>query len=208
LVVSTESLARKYGKLCCETVVLPNRLEKRRWLGLTPKRRAGKPRVGWAGAVGHFGDLMLIDSVIEATAKDVDWVFFGMCPDRFRHYIAEFHEWVPLQDYAQNLASLDLDVAVAPLEHNPFNEAKSNLRLLEYGVLGYPVICTNISPYKCDLPVVRVANRHHAWVKAIRDMVADREACEVAGQGLREAVLKDWLLEDHLDEWRKAWLPR
>jgi GT2 family glycosyltransferase len=209
LVVSTESLARKYGKLCCETVVLPNRLEKRRWLGLTPKRRrAGKPRVGWAGAVGHFGDLMLIDSVIEATAKDVDWVFFGMCPDRFKPYIAEFHEWVPLQDYAGKLASLDLDVAVAPLEHNPFNEAKSNLRLLEYGVLGYPVICTNILPYQCDLPVVRVANRHHAWVKAIRDMVADREACEVAGQGLREAVLKDWLLEDHLDEWRKAWLPR
>ena len=131
-----------------------------------------------------------------------------MCPDRFGHYIAEFHEWVPLQDYARKLASLDLDVAVAPLEHNPFNEAKSNLRLLEYGVLGYPVICTNILPYQCDLPVVRVANRHHAWVKAIGDMVADREACEVAGQGLREAVLKDWLLEDHLDEWRKAWLPR
>ncbi|MBV8590203.1 MAG: glycosyltransferase [Acetobacteraceae bacterium] len=208
LVVSTEALARQYGKLCKETVVQPNRLEKRRWLGFTPTRRLDrKPRVGWAGAIGHFGDLMLIESVVEATAEQVDWVFFGMCPDSLRRLIAEYHEWVPLQDYARKLASLDLDLAVAPLEHNPFNEAKSNLRLLEYGVLGYPVVCTDILPYQNGLPVVRIANRHRAWVKAIRDMVADRAACQRAGERLREEILKDWMLEDHLDDWQKAWLP-
>ena len=85
LVVSTEPLARTYGKLCDEVVVLPNRLERGRWAGLTPKRRPdGKPRVGWAGAVGHAGDLAVIASAVEATAKEVDWVFFGMCPDALR----------------------------------------------------------------------------------------------------------------------------
>ncbi len=208
LVVSTEPLARCYGRLCDEVVVLPNRLEKRRWLGLTPKRRLeGKPRVGWAGAVGHLGDLTLISSIIEATAKEIDWVFFGMCPDRFKRFVAEYHEWVPLHDYAQKLASLDLDLAVAPLEHHPFNEAKSNLRLLEYGVLGYPVLCTDILPYQCGLPVVRVANRHRAWTKAIREMVADREACRRAGEHLRAVVLETWMLEDHLEKWQRAWLP-
>jgi hypothetical protein len=38
-------------------------------------------------------------------------------------------------------------------------------------------------------------------------MVADREACRRAGEHLREAVVKDWMLEDHLDELQKAWLP-
>jgi GT2 family glycosyltransferase len=208
LLVSTEPLARQYRKLCDETVVQPNRLEKRRWLGFTPARRFDrKPRVGWAGAIGHFGDLTLIESVVEATSEEVDWVFFGMCPDSLRRFIAEYHEWAPLQDYPRKLASLDLDLAVAPLEHNPFNEAKSNLRLLEYGVLGYPVVCTDILPYQCGLPVVRVANRHQTWVKAIRDMVADREACRHSGKCLREAVLEGWMLEDHLDEWQRAWLP-
>jgi GT2 family glycosyltransferase len=208
LVVSTEPLSAQYRKLCDNTVVLANRLEKRRWLGLAPERRQHrKPRVGWAGAVGHLGDLMVLESVIEATAQEVDWVFFGMCPEKFRRIVAEYHEWVPLRDYAEKLAALDLDLAVAPLEHNPFNEAKSNLRLLEYGVLGYPVVCTDIFPYQCDLPIVRVANRHHAWVRAIRDLVADRDSCRGVGERLRDAVVKDWLLEDHLDEWRKAWLP-
>jgi O-antigen biosynthesis protein len=207
LIVSTEPLAQQYGKHCDETIVLPNRLEKARWLGITPQRREGKSRIGWAGAIGHLGDLSLIASVVEATAKEVDWIFFGMCPDPLKPFVAEFHAWAPLHDYAKKLGALAPDLAVAPLEHNPFNEAKSNLRLLEYGVLGYPVICSDILPYQGDLPVTRVANRHRDWVKAIREMAADRAACRRAGAALREVVLAEWMLEDHLDQWKKAWLP-
>ncbi|MGH6981840.1 MAG: glycosyltransferase, partial [Stellaceae bacterium] len=139
LVVSTEPLARRYGKLCDEVRVVPNRLEGARWRGLEAGRRTGgKPRVGWAGAVGHAGDLALMQSVLEATHKEVDWVFFGMCPNQLMPFVAEFHDFAPIDDYPKKLASLELDLAIAPLEFNPFNEAKSNLRLLEYGVLGYP----------------------------------------------------------------------
>jgi hypothetical protein len=208
LVVSTEPMARAYGRMCGDTVVVANRLEKSRWLGLAPGRRlGGKPRVGWAGAIGHSGDLAVIASLVEATARDIDWVFLGLCPDALKPLVAEFHPWVPLHDYAAKLASLDLDLAVAPLEHHPFNETKSNLRLLEYGVLGYPVLCTDILPYQGALPVTRVANRHRDWLRAVREMTADREACRVAGEALRQAVVRDWMLEDHIAEWRRAWLP-
>jgi GT2 family glycosyltransferase len=208
LVVSTAPMASAYGRMCGEAMVVPNRLEKSRWLGLTPGRRTdGKPRVGWAGAIGHSGDLAIIASVVEATAKEVDWVFLGMCPDALKPLVAEFHPWTPLHSYAAKLASLDLELAVAPLELHPFNEAKSNLRLLEYGVLGYPVVCTDILPYQGDLPVTRIGNRHRDWIRTIRDMIADREACRRAGEALRQAVIRDWMLEDHLDEWRRAWLP-
>ena len=207
-VTSTEPLARAYGKMCDEVVVVPNRLEKARWLGLRGGRReGGKPRVGWAGAIGHLGDLGIIAQVVEATAEEIDWVFFGMCPDALRPFVAEFHPWAPLHDYAARLASLDLDLAVAPLELHPFNETKSNLRLLEYGVVGYPVLCTDILPYQGDLPVMRTGNRHRDWVRALRELVADREALRRGGEALREAVIRDWMLEDHLDEWKRAWLP-
>jgi hypothetical protein len=207
LVVSTEPLAQRYGKLCDEVRVVLNRLEKARWLDLAPGRRDGKPRVGWAGAIGHLGDLSLMAGVLEATAREVDWVFFGMCPEALMPYVAEFHEWVPLNEYPKKLAALDLDIAIAPLEYNPFNEAKSNQRLLEYGVLGYPVICTDIVPYQGDLPVTRLKNRPRDWIRTILDMAGDRDACRRQGQRLREAVLADWMLEDYLAEWRAAWLP-
>ncbi|MGH7013551.1 MAG: glycosyltransferase [Stellaceae bacterium] len=207
LVVSTEPLAKAYGPMCDEVLVLPNRLERSRWQGLRIQPHAeGRPRVGWAGALGHLGDLQMMASVVEETAKEIDWVFFGMCPDALRPFVKEFYDWVPIPDYPAKLASLELDLGIAPLELNPFNEAKSNLRLLEYGVLGIPVICTDIVPYQGSLPVHRVKNRHRDWVKAIRDMAADRAACRREGEALRQAVLADWFLDQHLDDWRKAWL--
>jgi len=208
LVVATEPLAQAYKGFSDEVWVQPNCIEDAVWGKLQPTRRgAAKPRVGWAGGVGHTGDLEMIADVVRDLADEVDWIFFGLCPDALRPYVAEFHGGVPLPQYPAKLASLDLDLALAPLEENPFNEAKSHLRLLEYGILGYPVVCTDIFPYQGDFPVWRVANRYRDWTRTIREAVADRVALGAAGDRLREHVRRYWLLEEHLDDWMKAWLP-
>lgn len=208
LVVSTEPLRQAYRDHNSDIRVVPNFLERARWENRISRPRHGaKPRVGWAGASAHQGDLEIVASVVEELAGEVDWVFFGMCPDILRPHVAEFHAGVPIAKYPQKLASLGLDLAIAPLEYIPFNEAKSNLKLLEYGIVGTPVICTDITPYQGDFPVTRVRNRHRDWVNAIREQVADRDACARQGEVLRQHVLKNWMLEDHLDLWLDAWLP-
>lgn len=207
-VVSTDYLAEQYRGYLDDIVVVQNHIERARWGGLAPQRRHGaKARVGWAGSVTHDGDLAMIFDVVKATAKEVDWVFFGMCPDEIRPFVAEFHAGVSLEAYPRRLAGLDLDLAVAPLEDVPFNHGKSHLRLLEYGVLGYPVICTDITPYRGDYPVTRVANRFKDWVEAIRGHVADRDELARRGDALRDYINAHWILEDNLDVWLKAWLP-
>ena len=207
-VVSTDYLAEAFKGFCDEIMVVPNYLEHARWGGYTPKRRGGgKARVGWAGSATHAGDLRLIIDVVQATADEVDWIFFGMCPDAIRPLVKEFHDPVKLDDYAAKLASLDLDLAIAPLEDIPFNYGKSHLRLLEYGILGYPVICTDITPYRGAYPVSRVPNKFKAWVEAIRAHVADRGALARQGDALRDHIKVNWMLEDNLDVWLKAWLP-
>ncbi|MDP2835042.1 MAG: glycosyltransferase [Pseudomonadota bacterium] len=207
-IVSTDYLAEQYQGYSDDIVVLPNYIERARWGDLKPARRHGaRPRVGWAGSATHDGDLAVIFDVVKATAKEVDWVFFGMCPEEIRPYVAEFHKGVHLDDYAATLASLDLDLAVAPLEDVPFNHGKSHLRLLEYGVLGYPVVCSDLTPYRGDYPVTRVPNRYKNWVEAIRSHVADRDELVRRGDALREYIHAEWLLEEHLDDWLKAWRP-
>jgi len=207
-VVSTDYLAEQYMGYNGDIVVVKNYLERARWGELRPARRhARKARVGWAGSSSHDGDLAIIADVVKATAKEVDWVFFGMCPDAIRPYVAEFHKGVNLADYPAKLASLDLDLAVAPLEDVPFNHGKSHLRLLEYGVLGYPVICTDLTPYRGDYPVTRIPNKFKSWVEAILSHVADRDELVRRGDALRDYTNANWILEDHLDIWQKAWLP-
>ncbi|WP_233492917.1 glycosyltransferase [Chromobacterium sp. ATCC 53434] len=202
-VVSTQPLADFIEKMVGEVVIAPNRLRRSIWSGLKSQRRAGdKPRVGWVGAGQHRGDLELIHEVILATYKEVDWVFMGMCLPQFRPYVKEMHHAVRFDEYAAKVASLNLDLAVAPLELNPFNEAKSNLRLLEYGVLGWPVVCTDIYPYQTnDAPVCRVPNRADAWIEAIRARVNDLDALEKEGDALRAWFDRDYWLEDHYEDW-------
>jgi len=204
LIVTTEPLRQAYGDFIDDIVVLPNYLERAAWEGLQPLRRQGtKPRVGWAGAQQHHGDLELMVEVVKATAKEVDWVFMGMCPDELKPYVAEERPAVPFARYPEALARLNLDLAVAPLEINRFNEAKSNLRILEYGAMGWPVVCTDIEPYK-GAPVMRVPNETQAWIEAIRAHVHDLDAAEREGDRLRQWVYRHWMLEDHLDEWMAA----
>ena len=40
-----------------------------------------------------------------------------------------------------------IDVAIAPLCDNEFNHCKSNLKVIEAGVYGKPIICSDVKPY-------------------------------------------------------------
>ncbi|MFG0542528.1 glycosyltransferase [Pseudomonas sp. YQ_5] len=209
VVVSTQPLADALSGMHHDIRVVPNMLAAPLWAGLASERQtSARPRVGWAGGTSHRGDLELLLDVIKALADEVDWVFFGMCPDALRPYVKEFHKGVPLALYPQKLASLNLDLALAPLEQNLFNDCKSNLRLLEYGACGFPVICTDTKAYDGYLPCTRVRNNtSEQWLDAIRMHLADPQASYRQGDALREVVLRDYvLMPQHLQQWANAWL--
>jgi glycosyltransferase involved in cell wall biosynthesis len=206
-VVSTQPLAEAFAGMHDDILVVENRLPVGWWQGLQGQRRvSAKPRVGWAGGSSHTGDLELIEDVVKELANEVEWVFFGMCPESMRPYVHEFHPGVAIEQYPAALARLNLDLALAPVELNLFNECKSNLRLLEYGACGFPVICSDILCYQGDLPVTRVKNRFKDWVEAIRMHLADLDATARMGDELQAVVRRDWMLEGrNLELWLKGW---
>ncbi len=204
LVVTTEPLAQALEGMVDDICVVPNAIDEAIWGGLTSKRAAGsKPRVGWAGAQQHLGDLELLETVVRELADEVEWIFFGMCPPALLPWVSEVHQAVDFEAYPEKLAGLNLDLALAPLEHNRFNESKSNLRVLEYGVLGWPVIATDIHPYQ-GVPVCRVPNQPRAWVNAIRERIHDCDAMAREGDLLRDWVRRNAMLGQQLEAWMSA----
>jgi hypothetical protein len=208
LIVSTPGLAEAYSGWNSDTRVLELKLPLEWWGNLNiTKTEHKKPRVGWAGGSSHLGDLELIADVVKDLADEVDWVFFGMCPKKLRPYVKEFHSGVPIHMYPQKLASLDLDLAIAPLENNQFNDCKSNLRLLEYGACGFPVICSNARAFtETLLPVQITKNKYKDWMDAIRQHITDLNNSRAQGGKLKEEVQRNWMLQNQgLQSFSRAW---
>lgn len=209
MVVSTSPLAEALSSMHSDIRVVPNMLAPHLWRDVKSRRGTSKkPRVGWGGGTSHTGDLLVLAQVIPALASEVDWIFFGMCPEDLLPYVHEFHPPVSMQAYPAKLASLNLDLALAPLEFHVFNDCKSNLRLLEYGACAYPVICTDTKAYEGDLPCTRViGNSPEEWLQAIRMHLDDPQTSYRMGDALRDAVMGRYLLEgDHLKQWVHGWL--
>jgi len=78
---------------------------------------------------------------------------------------------------------------------------------LEYGICGFPVVCSDVEPYReHNLPVTRVRNRYKDWVDAIRMHINDREQTALQGDRLQAVIRKDWMLEGaNLQLWLNAW---
>ena len=207
LICTTEPIKQAYSGMIDDIKIVPIYLERSRWGQVSSLRRqSDKPRVGWVGAQQHLGDLELIFDVVKQTSKAVDWIFMGMCPEEIKPYVAESHGAVLFEAYPEKMASLNLDLAIAPLEYHPFNEAKSHLRLLEYGIMGWPVVCTDILPYQ-NGPVKCVKNNTKDWVEAIMERVNDLDYAAQEGDALKAWTLNNWMLEDHLDVWLSALTP-
>ena len=207
-IVSTNALAEALDGLHPDIQVVELRLPPVWWGDLKNERQENiKPRFGWAGGGGHRGDLEMVADVIREFSEEVDWVFFGMCPDALRPYVKEFHAGVDIEKYPAKLSSLNLDLAIAPLEDNLFNRCKSNLRLLEYGACGIPVVASAVRPYvDSQLPVTLVKNRYIDWVRALRDHLHDLKASRRLGDELHEQIRNKWMLEgENLQLWVKAW---
>lgn len=215
--VSTRAMAAYMRRICGEGIdvrIVPNMLGKDDFSTAAQMRKAHKklhlkPRIGWGGGISHKGDLALIKAAVVATANEVEWVFLGMKPDV--DLPVEFHEGVPPREYLAKLASLDLDLVVAPIEDNLFNRCKSNLRLIEAGACGYGVIASRVEPYLEKSPPVTYAAGDDDWIAKIREFIADGEWAKRGaerGAKLREWAEKHFCFESNGEERLKGWLPK
>lgn len=208
LIVPNQMLAEIFDGFGPDLRVMKSCLDPRLWSGLSSVRGISvKPRIGWVADAAYGADIELIAEIVKELADEVEWVFFGGCPRDLRSFVHEVHRGGNLESFPAKLAALNLDLAVAPLAGTLSNRCKSNMRLLEYGICGVPVICSDLEPYR-DLPVTRVRGGSEGWRDAIRTHLSDPDASRRMGDVLQDCVRANWILEgQNLHAWSKAWLP-
>lgn len=158
-----------------DSIIVPNMLLPQYYTQTLRERSTDKLQVFWAGSPTHGGDLKLLSQIIELTKDYADFTLMGYLPNSLKGKVS-FIEGVDFQFYHSTLLKLKFDLTIAPLEQHPFNECKSNLKLLEFGAVGVPVITNDIVPYQNN-PSIKIGykNQVNNWVDAIIMFAQDEE---------------------------------
>ena len=156
--------------------------------------------------------------VLEEIARrydNVKFVFFGYRPDFVGDAVPkeklEFHKFINIGQYHMKLARLKIDIGLAPLSDNTFNKSKSNLKVLEYGVLGIPTIASPVYPYsntiKHEKDGLLVKNDYKKWLKSLSRLIEDKEFRVSLGSKMKEKVLNCYNALDNVPLWEKVYFP-
>ena len=207
ITVSNEPLAEALRKRGYASNLLTTTIDPRDWSVQPPRAQRMRLRIGWqAPRDVHADEVALLTPIVQALVNKADFVFIGHVPQALGDLggRVERHTDVPLSFFPSLLAALDLDIMLAPVAFNAVNECRSNLPLLQAGMLGYAVIATDIQPFRA-LPVTRLPNNHGAWIAAICERMNAGKALAAEGEALRRAVHADFLTESSAQRHLALW---
>ena len=226
LIVSTTPLADAVRRFNPTVEVVGNHLDERLFheADKTPRpgADAGKVVFGYMGTFSHLEDLLMIigplrrvlyrhegRAVLEvvgvADPELVRGLFPGLdvrvrqVPDNEVDYPA-FAKWMQ--------RGLHWDFAVAPLRDNSFTRYKSDLKILDYGVLGIPGIFSDMPVYNATLEHNKTgllaANDAPSWEQALELLINDAPLRRRLGGAVKNYVWSERMLERNAAHWADA----
>lgn len=201
---SVEPLAERMRKLNPNVAVCKNRIDESLLTLERPRRE--KLTIGWAGGPSHFEDMK---EAAYGLRRNLDWH-----PDVQAHFIgadmrkivrrdARFTKWIKSTD--DYYTHIDFDIGIAPLRPGVFTDAKSAIKVMEYGALGIPCVASAVTPYNdyvIDGVTGFLVKGPKEWSARLRDLINDeamrdemgKKAREVAAQHTIQNGWKDWAL--------------
>lgn len=206
---STQPLADIVRKLNPNVVVLPNQLPASRWRVRHDPRDDGRIVLGWAGTPTHEADLALLQGVVEP--------LLAKHPQALVHLVGMMPDWLegidrvellpsrPLEHYPHVVAGFD--IAMAPLCDTPFNRAKSDLKYLEYSMVGVPSVLSDVRPYSDSVDDGRtgfLACSADDWFDSLDRLVADGELRAEVGMAAHGYALER-SIEKNVGPWEEAY---
>jgi len=176
-------------------------------------------KIGWVGGIHHEQDVKQVPGLgISVNAKvgpeNIRWGFYGRPPlgdegpedwqqkvwDEYtrilvgpqKHKNWAVYQAMPTDRYGSMY--LNIDVAIAPLEWNNFNDSKSEIKLMEAGRYGIPLIATDCGAYDEIIKdgvtgyLISKENKRSDWTKAISKCVKDPKHAREMGRNLKKIV--------------------
>lgn len=214
LITSTQFLYNNYSKKNKNTYLVRNSLDPKFFV----KRydSAGeKPTIGWVGImIWRSGDIETLQGWLGQFLEKHDLKFHhaGLLLDNPKEF-AEIAKIDPerLQgtsgcspQYYGNIL-LPFDIGIVPLNTMPFNEAKSNLKGLEYAMTGIPFVASSTNEYRllAEQGAGNVATKPMEWIKNLEKLIDPDVRREQAERGYN-LVMDKYNINNVVHEWHNV----
>jgi glycosyltransferase involved in cell wall biosynthesis len=163
--------------------------------------------IGWSGTITHKADFgMCRNSLIEMAIKHENVkIYIGGDFDIYemlstvREDQKVYIPMLPYEDYPHALGYLD--IWLAPLQNTEFNNAKSDIKLVDAGAKGIPFIASPAPFYVAWGGGGAIASEKMEWLWALDTYITDVELREKLGKAGRElaneremsVLVNDWV---------------
>lgn len=185
-----------------------------------PKVQSKFVKIGWAGGIHHNPDVKIFSAVPHLVnqkvgRENVFWDFYGMPPPPrdekekkdwqnqvWGFYKAELlkgfkgqrnwntHYAVGPSEYGVFYSNMD--IAIAPLKMNPFNDSKSDIKVAEAGRYKIPLVASNIGCYSDTIKnghtgyLIDPDAPKSEWVRILSKLVKDHDHRKELGENLHK----------------------
>jgi len=195
LTVATPVLADRYASMAHKVAVIPNGWSRSNPLWDKPSPPHRTINIGWAGTATHRQDMALVRREIVRLMRELPQVqlviggdyavyeAFNAIPETRRLFLP----MTTFEDYPFMLSHFD--ILLAPLRNNVFNQAKSDIKLLEAGIRRIPWVASPVEAYRAWGAGGVLAETEGDWYTALKTLVDDaglRRELGEAGRNLAE----------------------
>jgi glycosyltransferase involved in cell wall biosynthesis/SAM-dependent methyltransferase len=209
--VTTEELKKHFTSYSDAIYILPNLLDSDLWCKKSPPS-SGPVVIGYTGTITHNTDLALLEEVFDRIASScgnrVTFTFMGCATERISKLpgfsFIQFEN--SFEAYARKLQEIPIDIMLAPLEDNPFNRCKSNIKWLEYSSCGIAGVYADLPPYNNCIghgtTGLLAGNDPQQWFDAIDLLIKNPELRSTIAMNARQKVIT----EHTVKMWAQRWL--
>lgn len=210
VVVSTDTLKHLYKPWANQIKMIPNCVSPEMMRDM-PKIPNNKLRILWSGSRSHLPDLELIKQPLkEIYAKYSDKIeihfqgalnFAEIFPD-LPHVS---HPAVDFADYLNKVQEINPDIALGPLQQNPFNAGKSNLKYCQMSLMEAAFIGSSFGPY---LSIDHeydgmVAGSDKEWIKCLSSLIENEKLRVNITKNAISTVKANHMISGHIHKWRE-----
>jgi glycosyltransferase involved in cell wall biosynthesis len=183
-----------------------------------PKSKAKYTRIGYAAGIHHRGDVQVFNAIPHLVnqkvgRENVQWNFYGhpppdpkkkgtweekVWPEYMSQLLKGFkgqknynvHYALPPDAYGRYYA--DMDVAIAPLRMNEFNDSKSDIKVAECSRYKIPLVASNVGCYSDTIIngetgyLIDPDAPKSEWVKILSKLCKDKKHRIELGKNLHE----------------------